>query len=180
MLLICFIAFFNAKASAQIAEGYYYIHSVSDNNYCIDLLQGVVRDGQNIQFYRSNGTEAQKWYFEPNNDGSYYIRSAKNKDYVIDVQKGVAANETNIQLYHFNGTKAQKWYLDEQSTGCFFIRSALDRNYVFDLRRGSIENGNNIQLYRYKSTKAHQKWKLYNSKTGKAASKRNSGNKQTS
>ena len=177
LLTISFIAFFNAHASAQIAKGYYFIHSVSDSDYCIDLQKGVVQNGQNIQLYQSNGTEAQKWYFEPNNDGTYFIRSAKNTEFVLDATKAVAADGTNVQLYHFNGTKAQKWYADESTSGCFFLRSALDWNYVIDLRKAITENGNNIQLYHHNGTAA-QKWKLYSSKTGQAVTSQ-SGSQNT-
>jgi hypothetical protein len=169
LLLICFIAFFNVNTSAQIPKGYYFIHCVSDNNYCIDLQKGVVQDGQNIQLYQSNGTDAQKWYFEPNNDGTYFIRSAKNQDYVLDAQKGIAADGTNLQLYHFNGTKAQKWHIEEGLSGYFFFRSAIDRNYVIDLSNGITQNGSNIQLYHHNGTKA-QMWKLFNSRTGQLVS----------
>lgn len=173
LLLFCIITFFNAKGLAQIAKGYYFIHSVSNNSYCIDLQKGTVQDGQNIQLYQSNGTDAQKWYFEPNSDGSYYIRSAKNQSYVLDAQKGIAADGTNLQLYHFNGTNAQKWFLEESSPGYFFIRSAIDWNYVIDLKKDVTQNGSNIQLYHHNGTKA-QMWKLFNSKTGNAVSSNNS------
>ena len=107
--MICLMAILGTnKASAQLAKGYYYVHVALDTHYCLDLQKAIVQDGRNIQLYRSNGTKAQKWYFQPNSDGTYFIRSAMNTDYVIDVQKGIVEDGRNIQLYHYNGTKAQR------------------------------------------------------------------------
>ena len=112
------------KAFAQLGKGYYYVHVALDTNYCLDLQKAIVQDGRNIQLYRSNGTKAQHWYFQPNSDGTYFIRSAMNTDYVLDVQKGIVQDGTNIQLYHYNGTKAQRWYLKPAGKDYFYIQSA--------------------------------------------------------
>ena len=131
--LICLMAILGTnKASAQLAKGYYYVHVALDTHYCLDLHKAIVQDGRNIQLYRSNGTQAQHWYFQPNSDGTYFIRSAMNTDYVLDVKKGIVQNGSNIQLYHFNGTKAQRWFLEPAGNGYFYIQSALNPEYVID------------------------------------------------
>ena len=131
--MICLMAIWGTnKAFAQLGKGYYYVHVALDTNYCLDLQKAIVQDGRNIQLYRSNGTKAQHWYFQPNSDGTYFIRSAMNTDYVLDVQKGIVQDGTNIQLYHYNGTKAQRWYLKPAGKDYFYIQSASPTAITFN------------------------------------------------
>jgi hypothetical protein len=145
--------------STSLQKGYYYIHIAKDPNYCIEVKNGVASSGQNIQLQRSDGSAAQQWYFEPNNDGSYYIRSRVNNDYVLDAKGGIAADGTNLQLYRFNGTAAQRWYFEQCSQELYYIHSALNDNYVIDLERANVQNGANIEIYHSKKNAA-QRWKI--------------------
>ena len=119
-LLVCLIGLMailgTNKVSAQLAKGYYYVHVALDTHYCLDLQKAIVQDGRNIQLYRSNGTKAQKWYFQPNSDGTYFIRSAMNTDYVIDVQKGIVEDGRNIQLYHYTAQRPSAGILNRPVT----------------------------------------------------------------
>lgn len=145
--------------STSLHKGYYYIHIAIDPHYCIDLKDGIVNNGQNIQLQRSDGSGGQQWYFEPNNDGSYYIRSRLNNDYVLDAKGGIAADGTNLILYRFNGKANQRWYLEQCSQDLYYIHSALNDNYVIDLTQANVQNGANIEIYHSKHNKA-QRWKI--------------------
>ena len=145
--------------STSLHKGYYYIHIAIDPHYCIDLKDGVVNSGQNIQLRRSDGSGGQQWYLEPNNDGSYYIRSRLNNDYVLDAKGGIAADGTNLILYRFNGKANQRWYFEQCSQELYYIHSALDDNYVIDLERANVQNGANIEIYHSKHNNA-QRWKI--------------------
>lgn len=145
--------------STSLRKGYYYIHIAIDPNYCIEVKNGVVNNGQNIQLKRSDGSGAQQWYFEPNNDGSYYIRSRLNNDYVLDAKGGIAADGTNLILYRFNGKANQRWYIEQCSQDLYYIHSALNDNYVIDLEQANVQNGANIEIYHSKHNNA-QRWKI--------------------
>ena len=145
--------------STSLQKGYYYIHIAKDPNYCIEVKNGVASSGQNIQLQRSDGSAAQQWYFEPNNDGSYYIRSRVNNDYVLDAKGGIAADGTNLILYRFNGKANQRWYIEQCSQDLYYIHSALNDNYVIDLEQANVQNGANIEIYHSKKNAA-QRWKI--------------------
>ena len=145
--------------STSLHKGYYYIHIAIDPHYCIDLKDGIVNNGQNIQLRRSDGSGGQQWYLEPNNDGSYYIRSRLNNDYVLDAKGGIAADGTNLILYRFNGKANQRWYFEQCSQDLYYIHSAMNDNYVIDLEQANIQNGANIEIYHSKHNNA-QRWKI--------------------
>lgn len=75
----------------------------------LDVANGKVANGTNIQQYTWNKSEAQLWKFIDAGNGYYYVRSKLGK--AMDVKGAKTVNGTNIQLYSTNGSNAQKWKL---------------------------------------------------------------------
>ena len=50
-----------------------------------------MKNGGNIEQYKSNGTRAQKWIVKRDGDG-YIIISALNSNYVLDLHNAVVNN----------------------------------------------------------------------------------------
>ena len=110
---------YNDNASFQkfkfiyAGNGYYKIQNVM-SKHMVDVSNGSLANGTNIQQYRDNGTPAQLWLPHKNPDGSYTFISAKSSR-AIDVTGGSTADSTNIWAYSFNNTAAQKFKLTKTS-----------------------------------------------------------------
>ena len=148
------------KSLCKIPDGVYYIVSYIDRSYVIDNSSSNVALGNNIQLWKRNNTNAQKWRIE-NRDGGIVFHSLNNEDYVIDNSSSRTYNGNNIVLYAKNGTNAQLWYPEKAGLGLYYyvcvLRSANNTNFVMDLSASKTVNGNNIQLWGYNKTDA-QKW----------------------
>ncbi|MBR2753946.1 RICIN domain-containing protein [Candidatus Saccharibacteria bacterium] len=145
--------------SSDVLEGTYVLQSELDNKKVLDIDGGVknAKNGTNIQLYEKNGTEAQQWKIQANDDGTYTIINPATKK-VLDVEAGSKNDGANIQLYESNGTCAQRWKIVKGEADNYTIYSACSGR-VIDVSAGNTANGTNIQIYTSNNTKA-QKWKL--------------------
>lgn len=126
---------------------------------CMDIQNGVYKNGTNVQQFSNHKSLAQDWVFTDTNEtatinGTTYslftIKSYANQTFVLDAAGGTAKIGTNVQIYTSNASTAQKWILIPQNpipTGMYIIRSALDTKAVLDVAGGSSANGANVQLY---------------------------------
>ena len=104
----------------------------------LDVANANTNDGANIQIYESNGSCAQRFYFdkvgeiedtqfieEELEDGTYRICSSLNESKVIDVEGGSIKSKTNIQLYSSNNSMAQEFVIRkvDKETNIYTIAS---------------------------------------------------------
>lgn len=114
---------------------------------CLDVRSAALADGTQIQLYRCNGSDAQKWIL--NGDGSI---NALGK--CIDNSKGANAIRNKIQLYVCNGSAAQKWQLNAKGQ---LVNPATGK--VLDVKGGSTADSTVVQLYTANSGKG-QVWRV--------------------
>lgn len=161
----------------------YKIISALNQHFVLDLSNGTVKDGGNIQIYQSNDTIAQRWKFNnysnqtsnkvDNTDrksmdkmakeynssiseSTYVISNFAQSKYVVDVSNGSKNNGANIWTYQLNNTNAQKWKVKKDSVGYItFIN--IGSNKALDVSNASVNNGANIWQYEVNNTYA-QKW----------------------
>ena len=140
-----------------IQDGNYYIYSVINDKFCVDLSGGKVVNKRNIHLYEGNLSTAQIWNVKYLGDGVYRISSGKNNNFVLDVAGGKTKKGTNVQLYKSNGTDAQKWVIKPTGTarGVYTILSKKS-NLALDVSGGKAVNKKNIQIYTNNNTKAQQ------------------------
>lgn len=143
-------------------SGTYVIESAVDRNFALDIKGAGVNDRVNLQLYKKNGTQAQKFKLVHVKDGFYNIVNIKSNK-VLDVEKAKVANKTNIQQYKPNGTNAQLWKPVKNSNGSYTFVSKLNKQYVMDLSSGKALKSQNIQLYKKNGTPA-QEWFLFKTK----------------
>ena len=144
----------NANRSA-IADGTYEIRSAKNNGFVLDVSNGSILAGANIQLWQSNGTQAQAFKVSHDSNGFVTFTSVKSGK-VLDVFDGKAKPYQNVWQFNSNNSRAQKWIVQKTSSG-YKIMSAIDTNYVLDLYNGSVRNGGNIQVYPCNDTIA-QRW----------------------
>lgn len=140
-----------------LADGVYTISSVLNSNYVLDVSNGSIANGANIQLYQSNGTQAQS--FKVTHDSQGYVTFTNVKSgKVLDVYNGSCKNGANVWQYNSNDSKAQKWIVRKEGNS-YVIISALNSNYVLDLSNGNVKNGSNIQLNSYNGANA-ERWNI--------------------
>ena len=119
-----------------------YIIKSANSGKVLDSQNGGTTEGTNVWQYKYNGTDAQKWKLQKNEDGSYSISSKKSGLY-ISVENG------NIQLNKDENKNEQKFKLicldnKEERTiedGVYKISTKENNNIVLQTRETTKENG---------------------------------------
>lgn len=147
-----------SKNRGVIADGVYYISSMKNTSYTLDVSNGSKSDYGNIQLYQYNESLAQGWKLSHDSKGYVtLVNLGSNK--AIDVLNGETKNWQNVSQYSSNNSYAQKWIVIKTDNG-FKIMSALNTNYVLDMCNGQVANSSNIQIYESNDSTA-QRW-LFN------------------
>ena len=108
--------------------GYYYIavntkQCLNDNNQCfvLDVSEGKTANGTNVQLYKKNNTNAQKWKLDRSGAGLYAIVSkltrkegGENIKLVLDVAEAGTGSGTNVRIWQSNDTRAQRWNISRR------------------------------------------------------------------
>ncbi len=158
------------SSSQPVPNGMYKVVSMIDRQYVWDIYDASTDNGGNLQLWKDNGTNAQKFTFTYNSDGYYTITNA-NSNKAVDCAGGESANGTNIQQYTPNNSNAQRWKLTGVGNG-YYTFQCKGNGKMIDVSGGVASSGKNIQLYQSNGSKA-QKFALV--KTA-AAGKSNNGN----
>ena len=140
----------------------------------MDLSSSSVNNGNLVQLWQLNNTNAQYWNFvqvqsgrdyldelaaankNTLQEGTYEIGSAINSNYVLDMSSSSLANGGNVQVYQSNGTKAQAWKIVKDAKGYItFIN--VNSGKVMDVASSVASNLTNVQQYDSNGSYA-QKW----------------------
>ncbi|MCB9331082.1 MAG: ricin-type beta-trefoil lectin domain protein [Lewinellaceae bacterium] len=105
------------KDDTNTAEQWYFnglvIKMLVNHNLCIDLSNSNTNNGNNIQLWGCNGTNAQKWIY----DGmTKSIRSVINPAKCMQIEKntdGVYGKRSNVDIQDCNGSTAQQFLIQE-------------------------------------------------------------------
>ncbi|MCB9331074.1 MAG: ricin-type beta-trefoil lectin domain protein [Lewinellaceae bacterium] len=125
-----------------------------NSNLCIQNNGNSTSNGSNIETHNWLGTNAQKWYFNPEDRS---VRSQLNIAKCVDLSNNNTSNGNNIQLWDCNGSTAQKWVYN----GIFkTIHSGSWSDKCLDAKYGinTPSSGVNVQLYDCEYTNNNQKW----------------------
>ena len=141
--------------------------SALNMNYCLDLYSSQTVNGNNVEIYERNDSNAQLWKFQKYEteqekanrlakenenlmqDGIYFIKNV-NTQYVLDVPSSSKNPGVNIQLYTLNESNAQKWVIEHDSNGYVSFMNFGSKLYL------TASNGKVTQ--EYGTNEANQKW----------------------
>lgn len=161
------IAIKNSDGSIELVSG-------ENQNYCLDLYSSRTVNGNNVDIYERNNSNAQRWVFrnklnyresldqlanENKNvlaNGTYTIASKINDNYVLDMASSTLSNGGNVQLYEANGTKAQSFIVNHDKNGYVTITNE-NSNKVIEVNSNSAANMANIQQNQSNDS-YRQKW----------------------
>jgi hypothetical protein len=88
------------------ANSHLVIYADYNLNYNLDLIGNGQQNGNELQIYGRNNTQAQDFWF---NDLTGEIKPSQNSNMCIEVAGGQYYDGTKIQLHYCNGNIAQKW-----------------------------------------------------------------------
>jgi len=123
------------------------ITSAAGSNLCIDDNQSITTNGNRIQIWSCDSTDAQEWILGPSG-----TISALGK--CMDVTNGGTTSGTLVQLYQCNGTGSQDW-----TPGANGSLVNPQSGLCLDDPGGSVTNGTQLQIYTCNGTTA-QNWTL--------------------
>lgn len=137
----------STPAATTIADGLYYIKSVSAQKY-LQVSYNTGNNGQNVEIYTGTGVDGQKWYVRNNADGSVTFIS-KLGSYSLDVANASADDGANVQIYSSYDGDAQKFYIRATSTnGVYTIASKCSGGTKYlDVAGYGTADATNVQQY---------------------------------
>lgn len=137
----------------RMADGVYYIKN-QNVGFALDVADGSLYGGANVQLYSLNKTNAQKWKITHDSTGYVFFQNVGSGMYLTASGSGITANVyQQKQTNDYN----QKWIVMFDNNQNLRIVSALNSTMVLDVKDGKIRRCSNIQLYDSNNSNA-QKW----------------------
>lgn len=153
-------------ASQQVAEGLYTIYAGVGSQMTLDVAGASKASKGNVQIYKSNGTNAQKWYVRKAK-GHYKIENANSGKVLQSVSKS-KANGLNVNQYKYTGATNQLWDFVKVKNGTYYIKNVATGK-VLDVAGGRKSNKTNVQQYKLNKSAA-QRWTLKKTSLAKKTS----------
>lgn len=102
------------------------------NGMCLDSDRAKFEDGNNVQVYEDNGTNAQRWIIGSLGENQFLIKTVLG-DAVLDsyTTGGTIDDGANLQLYHPNGTSAQVYEISKIPLYTITIQQQPDKTNYF-------------------------------------------------
>ena len=93
-------------------DGYYYIFSVADDTFCIDLPYGNADNGTSLDLWSNDESDARKFKFLDNGDGSYTIVTKCSSDAsCFGVIADSKEDGADVIQWQSTGNDSQKWVM---------------------------------------------------------------------
>ena len=142
-----------SQNKGRMADGVYYIKN-QNVGFALDVADGSLYGGANVQLYSLNKTNAQKWKITHDSTGYVSFQNVGSGMYLTASGSGITANVyQQKQPNDYN----QKWIVMFDNNQNLRIVSALNSTMVLDVKDSKIRRCSNIQLYTSNNTNA-QKW----------------------
>ena len=126
----------------------YYITNVN-SGLAIDLPNGKLANGTNIQQWEVNKLWAQQWKLISVDDEWCRIVSAGDEAKCIAVAEDSAADAVNVELQTYTGAANQLFKIIKSGTSYGIVSKCSDGKGALDVFEWSKENGGNINQYAY-------------------------------
>lgn len=125
-------------SAGSLAAGDYTIVA-SHSGKCVDVPASSTADGEKLQQWSCNDTNAQRFHVLPLGGGAYEIVNA-NSNKAFDVTDRSLTAGAQIQQWGYGGGDNQQFMLDDAGDGTFRIRSKSS-GLVVDVSGGSTADG---------------------------------------
>jgi len=139
---------------STIANGVHTLAPACATGSRLDDNAAGTANGNKIQIWQANGTQAQNWNFT-NVGGTTFSIAVNLGPYCLD--GGAATLSTATQLWSCNGTADQKWTANSVTGG--YTLSSVQSGLCLDVRAAAAANGTVVQSYTCNGTNA-QTWSV--------------------
>ena len=136
--------------ATTVPEGVYLIRAAANRYYGLDVYGASTDRGANIQLWKDNGSDAQKFRFCKNDDGTYTIVNIRSNK-ALDVSNWSMASGANVGQWDNNNGANQRWYVERTKAGTYAFRNK-NSNLYLDIAGGNVAENGNIQQYGYGDT----------------------------
>lgn len=144
----------------EMSNGTYEIVSSMSNNKVLDIPGASKNKGAYVQLYDWNGSVAQQYKIQKNQNGYYTIQNVCSGLYLGVQSDWNSMRAGNRLVQGVNAlNKSGQFIIARNSNGYWVISSAWDSRFVVDLSAGKLNNKNKIQMYTGNGSAA-QAWKL--------------------
>lgn len=126
----------------------YYITN-KNSGKVIDLPNGVLDAGTNIQQWEYNGLFAQQWRIIDEGDGWCRIVALGDESKCIAAASSSGDDGVNIELQTYNGTDAQLWKLVRSGMSYGIVSKCSGGKSGLDVYEWSTKDGGNINQWNY-------------------------------
>ena len=142
----CIKAFTSNDSISQIvSDGVYKISSANNSNYVLDVAGGSKSSGANVQLYKSNNSNAQRFIITYKGNGYYEIQnvlSIKN----LAVKNDGTTTGTNVWQYNYKGNNSQLWFIEKSSNGYYKFHPKTNPNNLSLNMTSTNSSGANINI----------------------------------
>ncbi|WP_327350402.1 RICIN domain-containing protein [Streptomyces sp. NBC_01304] len=127
----------------------------------LEVADGALENGGNIQQWEFNQSAAQQWQLDPLGDGEYTLTnkvSGKRMD-VAGNDSDKRENGANVHQWAAFDHDSQKWRIRLRPSMGNYTLTNVFNGKALDVADGSTANGANVQQYDHNDTDA-QKWTI--------------------
>lgn len=133
----------------DLLSGISYFISNKNSGLVLDLPDGKLDIGTNIQQWEKNSSFAQQWRIISENDGYCRIVSLGDESQCLAVSEISADNGVNIELQKYTGSDNQLWKLVKNGAYYGIISKCSGDAAGLDVFEWSTENGGNVNQWNY-------------------------------
>lgn len=126
-----------------VEDGMYKLICGIDPGYVWDISQASKEDGANLQLYKDNGSNAQKFLFTYAEDGYYTITNV-NSEQAVGCFADELSDCVNLQQGSFAPAELQLWKLELRENG-YYSLICKGNGLAADAASGTAQNGTNLQ-----------------------------------
>ena len=151
---------FFAKGVKIFEDGTYYIAAAtatSISNQVVDVAGGKRINATNVEIYKKNGNNNQKFNITSVGKGYYKITSVASGR-AIDISGASKKSGANVIIWSDKGTTNQKWKIVFNDDFTMSFVSANNPKLRLDMAGASTKNGTNIQVYTANTSNAQKFW----------------------
>lgn len=127
----------------------YYIVN-RNSGMAVDIPNGKLEAGTNIQQWEQNGSWAQQWRITSLDNDYCYILSAGDENMCIGLAENSGGDGVNFELQQFTGAETQKFRIEKCGSYYGIVTAVSGNKSGFDVYEWSKENGGNINQWNYR------------------------------
>lgn len=137
--------FLNVSKADTLKEGIYQIKSAIDSEFVLDITGISQVNCANVELWRNNGGDNQKFEIKKDNQGYYTIKCMHSNKY-FDVAYASKKVGTNLEQFIFNDGDNQKWDIISNEDGTYSFKSKCNDLYI-DIENNKMKCGTNILMW---------------------------------